>query len=79
MTPADHPNKKSVYINAITEARLKALGGTTRAENIRRALDLAGCAEDLAFWLRQALLDIEDQETEDRACEALRMFEEVKQ
>ena len=79
MTPADHPNKRSVYINAKTEARLKALGGTNRAENIRRALDLAECSEDLAFWLRQALLDIEDQETEDRACEALKMFEEAKQ
>ena len=78
MTPSDHPNKRSVYISATTEARLQALGGATRAENIRRALDLAKCAEDLAFWLRQALLDIEDQETEDRACEALKMFEEAK-
>ena len=39
---------------------------------------VARCAEDLAFWLRQALLDTEDQETEDRACEALKMFEEAK-
>ena len=70
---------KHVYITPDTEARLQALGGTTRAENIRRALDLAKCAEDLAFWLRQALLDIEDQETEDLACEALRVFEEANQ
>ena len=79
MTPSDHPNKKSIYITADTEARLKALGGANRAQNIRRALDLADCAEDLAFWLRQALLLIFDQETEDRACEALKMFEEAKQ
>ena len=52
MTPADHPNKKSVYISAATEARLQALGGTNRAENIRRALDLAECAEGLAEALQ---------------------------
>ena len=62
-----------------THEALKRIGGGNASRGLRMAVDLAECAEDLAFWLRQALLDIEDQETEDRACEALRMFEEVKQ
>ena len=92
MTPSDHPNKRSVYITPDTEARLAALAGTTRAENIRRVLDLAECAEGLAEALEIMKADYDhasdDWDAENRryaasilsqARAALAKYQEAKQ
>lgn len=56
--------KRNVYINKKTDAALSKLGGANRAENVRRAVALAECADELAEALEVMKADYQSAKDE---------------